>query len=92
MRFRVAFGLAGGVSGGALFGFLGLDRDCGGAQLALQIGRALFDSVKFGAMLVAEVFELGQLGHSATLAALPLAKLAQPLLIIRHVGVILCEE
>ena len=37
--FRVAFGLACGGPGGALFFFLVFGRDRGGAQLALKIGR-----------------------------------------------------
>ena len=90
-RFRVAFRRTGGSTSGALLGFLGLGRDRGGAQLALKIGRALFDSIEFAAVFIVQAVQDGQLGHSAALFRLPVAKIAQPLLSFGHWEIPYCE-
>ena len=47
------------------FALLVLKRDHGGANLALKVRRAAFDGVEFGALLVGQLIDAGQFGHTA---------------------------
>ena len=61
----------------ALFGFLGLDRRRGGADLAFKVRGAGLDGVEFGARFVGEFVGNCQLGNPAAFLRLAFAELAQ---------------
>ena len=54
-----------GIAGGALFGFLILNRRGGGADLAFQVRGVVFDCVEFGSRFVVECVGNRQLGNPA---------------------------